>query len=132
MANNRIERISSEYTRALSEALRTVKDPRVSGMTTITRCEVTGDLRYAQVYISVLDGNDKEVLKGLKAATGYLRRTVGQMLALRATPEPVFHMDDSIRRGAYILEKLHEIEAHDRERKVEEPVSEANDEQNDN
>lgn len=114
MANNRIERISSEYTRALSEALRTVKDPRVSGMTTITRCEVTGDLRYAQVYISILGGNEKEVLKGLKAASGYLRRTVGQLLTLRATPEPIFHLDDSIRRGAHILEKLHEIEVHDR------------------
>ncbi|MDY5014794.1 MAG: 30S ribosome-binding factor RbfA [Eubacteriales bacterium] len=110
MANNRIDRISAEYHRAMAEALRTVKDPRVSGMTSVTRCEVTGDLRYAKVYISVLGGDEKEALRGLKSAAGYLRHAVGEKLQLRASPEPVFHMDDSIRYGAQILEKLHEIE----------------------
>lgn len=110
MANNRIDRISAEYHRAMADALRTVKDPRVSGMTSVTRCEVTGDLRYAKVYISVLGGDEKEALKGLKSAAGYLRHAVGEKLQLRASPEPVFHIDDSIRHGARILEKLHEIE----------------------
>jgi len=117
MANNRIERISSEYMQALAMALRTVKDPRVSDrMLSITRCQVTGDLRYAKVYLSVLGSADtpqsrKELARGLKAATGYLRREVGQKLQLRAAPEPVFVLDDSIARGAHILEKLHEIGA---------------------
>ena len=110
MANNRIDRISAEYHRAMAEALRTVKDPRVSGMTSVTRCEVTGDLRYAKVYISVLGGDEKEALRGLKSAAGYLRHAVGEKLQLRASPEPVFHIDDSIRYGAQILEQLHEIE----------------------
>ena len=100
MANNRIDRISAEYHRAMAEALRTGKDPRVSGMTSVTRCEVTGDLRYAKVYISVLGGDEKEALRGLKSAAGYLRHAVGEKLQLRASPEPVFHMDDSIRYGA--------------------------------
>ena len=114
MANNRSERISSEYMQALAMALRTVKDPRVSGgMLSITRCQVTGDLRYAKVYVSVMDSpvSQKELMKGLKAATGYLRREVGLKLQLRAAPEPVFVLDDSIARGAHILEKLHEIGA---------------------
>ena len=113
MANNRIDRISAEYQRALADALRTVKDPRVSGgMMTITRCEVTGDLRYAKVYISCMGAqtSEKELMKGLKAATGYLRRTVSQTLALRASPEPVFHIDDSIKRGAHMLQLLNQVE----------------------
>jgi len=110
MPNNRIDRISAEYPRAMADALRTVKDPRLSGMTSVTRCEVTGDLRYAKVYISTLDGDEQEILKGLRAAAGYLRRTVNEMVNLRASPEPVFHIDDSIRRGAHILQKLKEIE----------------------
>ena len=110
MANNRIDRISAEYQRVMAEALRSVKDPRVSGMVSVTRCEVTGDLRYAKVYISILGGDDREAMKGLKSAAGYLRHAVGEKLQLRAVPEPVFHIDESIRHGAYILEKLHEIE----------------------
>ena len=86
MANNRIDRISAEYHRAMAEALRTVKDPRVSGMTSVTRCEVTGDLRYAKVYISVLGGDEKEALRGLKSAAGYLRHAVGEKLQRRASP----------------------------------------------
>ena len=111
MANNRIDRISAEYQRVMAEALRSVKDPRISGMVSVTRCEVTGDLRYAKVYISILGGgSDKEALKGLKSASGYLRHAVGEKMQLRAAPEPVFRIDGSIRYGAHILEKLHEIE----------------------
>lgn len=119
MATNRIERISSEYMQALAQALRTVKDPRVSGgMLSITRCQVTGDLRYAKVYLSVMDSpvSTKELTRGLKACTGYLRHTVGEKLQLRAAPEPVFVLDDSISRGAHILEKLHEISVEDARR----------------
>ena len=107
----RIDRISEEVHKALSESIRSLKDPRVSGgLVSVTRCEVTGDLRYAKVYISVLGGDEKEALRGLKSAAGYLRHAVGEKLQLRASPEPVFHIDDSIRYGAQILEKLHEIE----------------------
>ena len=110
MANNRIDRISAEYQRVMAEALRSVKDPRLSGMVSVTRCEVTGDLRYAKVYVSILGGDEKDALKGLKSASGYLRHAVGEKMQLRAAPEPVLHIDESIRYGAHILEKLHEIE----------------------
>ena len=75
MANNRIDRISELYGRALAEAIRQVKDPRVSGaFVSVTHCEVTNDLRYAKAYISVLGADDqaKEVMKGLKSAAGWL------------------------------------------------------------
>ena len=111
MASNRIGRINEEIQRELASLLRTVKDPRVHGLVTITRVDTTPDLRYAKVYVSVLDKSDvKEVVKGLKSAGGYLRREVGRALSLRYTPELVFQADDSIDRGTHILKLLNDIE----------------------
>lgn len=112
MANTRINRISSEYMQALAACMRTLKDPRVQGFVSITRCEVTNDLRYAKVFISVLGDEraGRDAMRGLKSAAGYLRREVAQKVGLRAAPEPVFYLDDSIRHGASILSVLHDIE----------------------
>ena len=71
MASNRIGRINEEIQRELASLLRTVKDPRVHGLVSITHVETTPDLRYAKVYVSVLDQSDvKEVIRGLKSAGG--------------------------------------------------------------
>lgn len=113
MAGNRIERINEEIQRELADQLRHLKDPRVAqtGMVSITRVDTTGDLRYARVYISVLDkSQEKDVLKGLKSAGGFLRRELGASLRLRYTPELQFIADDSIQHGAHILELLHQVE----------------------
>lgn len=113
MPSNRIGRINEEIQRELSGQLRRLKDPRVSqvGMVSVTRVDTTGDLRYARVYISVLDkAQEKEVLKGLKSASGFLRRELGRALQLRYTPELQFIADDSIRQGAHILEVLRDPE----------------------
>jgi len=113
MATNRIARISGEYMKALSEVMRTLKDPRIRGLVSITRCDVTGDLRYANVYISVLGATEaekKDVLKGLKSATGYLRREVSRKVELRAAPEPIFKLDDSIKRGTDLLAVLNTLD----------------------
>lgn len=108
MASNRIGRINEEIQRELSALLRTVKDPRLqSGLVTITHVDTTSDLRYAKIYISALDKeNEKEMMKGLKSASGYLRRELGAALRLRYTPELQFIADDSIQQGAHILEML--------------------------
>ena len=69
------------------------------------------DLRYAKAYISVLDKeNGERVLKGLRSASGWLRRELGSALKLRYTPELVFQLDDSIDKGAHILELLRSVE----------------------
>ena len=69
--------------------------------------DTTPDLRYAKVFISVLDKGDcTQVLKGLKSAAGYLRRELGPALQLRYTPELIFVQDDSIDKGAHILNLL--------------------------
>lgn len=107
MASNRIGRINEEIQRELSSLIRSVKDPRVTGMVSVTAVETTPDLRYAKVYISVLDKSDcTQVLKGLKSASGWLRRELGRALQLRYTPELVFERDDSIDKGAHILDML--------------------------
>jgi len=118
MASNRIGRINEEIQRELAAQLRGLKDPRVSrvGMVSITRVNTTPDLRYAQVFVSVLDKEqEKDVLKGLKSAAGFLRRELGGALRLRYTPELQFVADDSIAHGAHILELLRSVERKDAE-----------------
>jgi len=112
MAGNRIGRINEEVQRELARLIPTVKDPRVTGMISVTAAEVSQDLKFAKVYISVLDreGSD-QVLKGLKSASGYLRRELGRTLKLRNTPELTFLLDDSMAKGAHILELLRDPEA---------------------
>lgn len=113
MAGNRINRINDEIQKELSALFRELKDPRVSqGMVSITRVDTTADLRYAKIYVSALDkGQEKEILKGLKSASGYLRRELGHTLQLRYTPELQFVGDDSIQHGTHILELLRQEEA---------------------
>ena len=112
MASNRMGRINEEIQREMSSLIRTVKDPRVSGMVSVTAVEATHDLRYAKIFISVLDKNDvNQVLKGLKSAAGYLRRELGHALNLRYTPELIFERDDSIDKGAHVLDLLRNPEA---------------------
>ena len=111
MASNRIGRINEEIQRELSSLIRTVKDPRVHGLVSITAVETTSDLRYAKIFVSVLDKSDvKEAVKGLKSAAGYLRRELGSALNLRYTPELLFVEDDSIGQGAHILSMLRDPE----------------------
>ena len=108
MASNRIHRINEEIRKELSQAFRALKDPRVQGgMVTITHVDTTSDLRYARIFVSVLDkSREKDVIRGLRSASGYLRRELGAALRLRYTPELQFLADDSIEYGAHILEML--------------------------
>ena len=111
MASNRMGRINEEIQREMSSLIRTVKDPRVTGMVSVTAVEATNDLRYAKIFISVLDKSDvNQVLKGLKSAAGYLRRELGRTLNLRYTPELIFERDDSIDKGAHVLDLLRDPE----------------------
>ena len=111
MAGNRMGRINEEIQRELSALIPTVKDPRVRGMISVTAVDVTPDLKYAKIFISVLDkGDSGQVLKGLKSAAGYLRRELGGRLNLRHTPELSFVQDDSMAKGAKILEMLRDPE----------------------
>ena len=112
MASNRIGRINEEIQKELASLIRNLKDPRVQDtMISITHVETTPDLRYCKVYASFLQ-EDKaaDALKGLKSASGYLRRELGHSLQLRYTPELVWALDDSITYGAKMLQLINSLE----------------------
>ena len=104
MAGFKINRVTSDIKYALSELLREVKDPRVSKMLSIVKLDVSGDLSYATVYVSAIEGSEKtkESVKALKGMAGYLRRELGLRLSLRKVPELRFVADESIEISANI------------------------------
>ena len=118
MASNKIARINDDIQFVLSRLLRDIKDPRVQqGMISVTRVETTGDLRYAKIWISCMGMEDeKEFKKGLKSASGWLRRELGSAMNLRYTPELVFEVDHSIEYGAHISQVISGLDIkHDEE-----------------
>lgn len=113
MASNRIQRTNEDIQRTISALLRQVKDPRVQqGIISVTAVDTTGDLRYSKIFLSVMGLRDeKEFLKGLSSASGYLRRELGGRLSLRYTPELIFKLDKSIEHGSNISKLLNEMDA---------------------
>ena len=105
MAGFKHGRITSDIQLAMSELLREVKDPRVSPLIGVVKVDVSGDLSYATIYVSAIDGYEATVnsVKGLKSAAGYLRRELGSRLRLRKVPELRFIADDSIIKSAEIM-----------------------------
>ena len=112
MASYRLDRTNEDILRELTAILRTVKDPRVTGLVSIVRVEVTNDLSYAKVYVSSMDGMEaaKSAVKGLTSAAGYMRRSLGSALHLRHVPELRFIADDSIEYSASIAKTLLDLE----------------------
>jgi len=128
MASNRIGRINEEIQRELAELIRSLKDPRTQTMISITHVDTTPDLRYAKVFVSVLeDARSKEALKGLKSAAGWLRRELGSRLQLRYTPELVFQLDDSLKYGAHMFDLLSRLSAEEHRASAGEKASEEED-----
>ena len=117
MPSNRIIRINEEIQKSLAESLRSVKDPRVTdALISITRVETTPDLRYTKVYVSILqEEKAAEAMKGLKSASGYLRRQLGSDVRLRCVPEIQWALDDSITYGARMLELINSLDIGERE-----------------
>lgn len=116
MAGYRIDRVSEDIKREIIAVIRELKDPRVMDkMLTVVRVEVSSDASYAKVYISAMEGLDvaKESVKGLKSATGYIRREVGKRLHLRKTPELSFVADDSIEHGMNIVKIMDDLRTED-------------------
>jgi len=97
--SQRLMRINDEILRECANILRQdIKDPRISTMVTVTKAETTSDLSYAKIFISIMgdDEQKKEVLEGLKNASGFIRRGIAERINLRATPELKFVIDDSL------------------------------------
>jgi len=108
----RNSRLSEEMKREISKMiLEEIKDPRIKAMVSITDIEVTKDLRYAKVYVSIYGSEEdkQETFEGLKNAAGYIRHEIGRRIKMRYTPEIIFELDRSIEYGAYISEILKEL-----------------------
>ena len=117
MAFNRVERVKEEMKRELSAIVRELKDPRISQMTSIVAADVTKDLNYAKVFVSVMgtDEEKKNTIEALKSATGYIKREIASRLDLRCVPHPTFVLYNSIDYGMHINELLHKINKNDGE-----------------
>jgi len=108
----RQEKLGELIAAELSDLLRTrVKDPRV-GFASITHVEVSGDLRHAKIFVSVLGSEDEQAAttQALKHATGFLRHELASRLVVRYMPALVFKLDTSIEKGTRVLQLIRELE----------------------
>lgn len=114
-------RINSEVAHELSDIVRHMKDPRISPMTSIMRAEVTADLKFCKVYVSVLGTDDerRSTMKTLKSAAGFIRNQLARTVNLRNTPELIFTEDDSIEYGVRMSKLIDDVIAEDRRREDE-------------
>ena len=113
MAPRRLERINELIRDEISDLIRReIRDPRLSGLVSITDVETSPDIRYARVYVSVLGPEEerKAAMQALKNASGFLRKELGGRLNLRRTPQLSFSLDVSLERGARIMELIRQIE----------------------
>lgn len=111
MAGFHIDRISEDIKREIISIIRELKDPRITGMLTVVKVDVSGDLSFAKIYISAIEGLEtaKQSVKGLESASGYIRKELGSRLHLRKSPELKFIADDSIKKSMDLFEKIKEI-----------------------
>ncbi len=115
MPNYKVGRLSEDIKREMSALIRELKDPRVSQMLSIVRCEVSNDLSHCKVNVSALEGEDatRESIKGLQSASGFLRRELSNRLHLRKCPELHFIADGSIAYSAKINDILEHLDHHE-------------------
>ena len=112
MAGYRIDRVAEDIKREIIAIMREdIKDPRVKGMLTVVRVEVSSDASFAKVYVSAMEGLDtaKLAVKGLQNAGGFIRREVGQRLHLRKAPELKFIADNSVEHGMEIVRIIEDL-----------------------
>lgn len=108
MPSFRTARTEEDVKRELTDIMRGLKDPRITGLLSIVKLELAGDYSHCKVYISSLDGLEsaKNSVKGLASAAGFIRREIGLRLKMRRSPEFHFIADDGIEHSAEINKKL--------------------------
>jgi len=110
--SRRLERLNGLFREELSDLLlRQVKDPRLAQFVSITRVAISPDLSHARVFVSVMGSEEEKesTLVGLTAAANYLRRQLNNRVSLRRMPELSFRRDDSLEKGAHVLDLLNQI-----------------------
>lgn len=109
--NNKLNRIDEELKKELSNIINyDLKNPKVTGLISVTDVKTTPDLRFARVYVSILNAkNTKASLAALKKSAGFVRTEIAKRVNLRTTPEFVFILDESMEYGAKIDTILNDI-----------------------
>ncbi|HBI91353.1 MAG: 30S ribosome-binding factor RbfA [Terrisporobacter othiniensis] len=125
---NRTRRIGEEIRKIVSTMLiNGIKDPRINSMVSVTDVEVTSDLSYAYIYVSILGGDEESTLQGLRAAESYIRREIGRSIKIRHIPQIIFKVDDSLVKGMYmdsLIKKVSQKEQDKPQTQVEENENE--------
>ncbi len=114
--SRRIERVNQLIRQEISELLqREVKDPRLGGFVAVTDVAISADMKHAKIFVSCISSEEEkqEILSALAVASGYLRKELTKRLRLRRIPVLGFHWDDSIERGARLLELIDKVSAGD-------------------
>ena len=127
MNEKRINRISEEVKKVMSQLLSNgIKDPRISELASVTNVQVTRDLSFANIYISVLGTNEEKenTIKGLESAKGFIRKEIGKGINLRHTPVPVFHLDESIEQAIHMSELIKQVSENKQDKEESEDLDE--------
>jgi ribosome-binding factor A len=125
MSENRVRRVAEQIKKDIGQIIASqIKDPRVAGITSVTEVQLTRDLRYASVYVSIFgtDLEKEETLQTLIRAAGYIRGEIGRRIRLRYVPEINFFLDNSIEYGVHIdnvIKSLKKEETDENERPEE-------------
>ena len=109
--SNRMNRVDEEFKRELSKIIdQNLKNPNITGLISVTKVKTSPDLKYARVYVSIINSNSKKnTLEGLKKASGFIRTELAQRVNLRYTPELIFELDETLEYGAKIDNILNEL-----------------------
>lgn len=112
MGSYRASRTEEDIKRELSDIIRSLKDPRISGLISIVKLELSHDMSYCKVYISAMEGMEsaKNAVKGLQSASGFIKRELNLRMKLRRLPEFKFIADDSIAYSAGIAKMLQDLD----------------------
>ena len=108
---NRLNRINEELKKEISNVISfELKNPNVTGLISVTKAKITPDLKYAKIYVSILNSkNIKKTMEGLKESAGFISSQVAKTINLRITPELIFEIDDSLEYGEKIEKILKEL-----------------------
>ena len=109
--DTRLGRINEELKKEISKIITfELKDPNITGLISVTKVKITPDLKYAKVYVSILNSkNNEKTLQGLKDSSGFIRTQIAKTVNLRITPQLVFELDDSIEYGMKIDSIIKEL-----------------------
>ena len=111
MGSYRASRTEEDMKRELSDIMRSLKDPRITGLISIVKMDLASDLSHCRVYVSSMDGLDaaKSAVKGFESASGFIKRELNSRMKLRRLPDFKFIADDSIAHSADITRMLEDL-----------------------